>query len=125
MTGQVDADLVVEVDVGKGTSRCARCASPAPVLQSGDRVTAALYYYYQNHSWEVHGVYCANHAPATVADAMDVRGEEQAIVEATLEASACLPPYGDALPDALTLGSVELVDRSTTADGWEHLEETV
>lgn len=117
VTGQVVANFVLEVQAGQGHVRCAGCGTSAPVLQPGDRVTAALYCY-ENHSWEVHGVYCANHAPGTVADAMDVRAEEQALVQATLEATGYLPPYGDALPDALTLGSVEVVDRSPTADGW-------
>jgi hypothetical protein len=64
------------------------------------------------------GIYCEDHPVDSIADTMGVRAENQAIVEATLEASGYHPPKGDFEPDALTLGAVEVVDYSPTAAGY-------
>jgi hypothetical protein len=113
-TGLVVESLAVKQDFGDATVGCRRC--PA-ALRSGDRVTVALSCY-EDHSWEIQGVYCGSHGVDSVAATMDVRAERQAVVGAVLEGSGYRPPRGNFQPDALTLGDVELLDFSPTAAGY-------
>jgi hypothetical protein len=73
---------------------------------------------YEDHSWEMEGVYCDDHAVDSVERTMGIRAENQAVIAATLEASGYHPPKGDFEPDALTLGAVDILDYSPTADGY-------
>lgn len=114
-TGLVVESLAVEQDYASATVGCRRC--PETALRSGDRVTVGLSCY-EDHSWEITGVYCAAHGVDSVEAAMAVRAERQAVVGAVLEASGYHPPSGDYRPDALTLGAVELLDFSPTAAGY-------
>ena len=116
-TGRVVESLAVKQDFGTGTVGCRACDGGAAPLRSGDRVRVALSCY-EDHSWEMEGIYCEDHPVDSIADTMGVRAENQAIVEATLEASGYHPPKGDFEPDALTLGAVEVVDYSPTAAGY-------
>ncbi|MEF8850949.1 MAG: hypothetical protein V5A28_00810 [Haloarculaceae archaeon] len=113
-TGLVVESLAVTQDMGAATVDCRRCGE---ALASGDRATVALSCY-EDYSWEVAGVYCPGHGIARVADAMDVRAEQQAVVRAVLEETGYLPPNGKYEADALTLGAVEIADYSPTADGY-------
>jgi hypothetical protein len=113
-TGLVVESLAVKQDFGTATVGCRACGE---ALASGDRVTVALTCY-EDHSWEMAGVYCAGHAVDGVAATMGVRAERQAVVAAVLESSGYLPPDGRFEPDALTLGEVEVLDDSPTADGY-------
>ena len=54
----------------------------------------------------------------SVAETMGVRAEQQAVVAAVLEPTGYLPPNGKFEADGLTLGEVEVVDYSPTADGY-------
>lgn len=113
-TGLVVASLNVTPDVRAGEVNCRACGK---TLRSGDRVSAGLYCY-ENHSWELFGVYCPRHGVERVTDTMAVRAEEQAVVTATLEAAGYHSPDGATYPDALTLGAVDVLDHSPTADGY-------
>lgn len=113
-TGLVVESLAVKQDFGAATVGCRECGT---ALSSGDRVTVALTCY-EDHSWEMEGVYCAAHGVDGVAATMGVRAERQAVVAAVLESSGYLPPDGRFEPDALTLGGVEVLDYSPTADGY-------
>jgi hypothetical protein len=114
-TGLVVESLSVTQDFGTATVQCRRCSDTT--LASGDRVTVALSCY-EDHSWEIEGVYCASHGVDTVEAVMGVRAERQAVVGAVLEASGYYPPRGDFQPDALTLGEVDLLDFSPTGAGY-------
>jgi len=113
-TGLVVESLAVTQDMGTATVDCGACEVP---LESGDCATVALSCY-EDHSWEIAGVYCPEHGVERVADAMDIRAEQQAVVSAILEGAGYLPPNGKYEADALTLGAVEIVDYSPTADGY-------
>jgi len=113
-TGLVVESLAVSQDFGSATVACRRCGHP---LGSGDRVTVALSCY-EDHSWEIAGVYCRSHAPASVEAAMAVRAERQAVVRAVLEPTGYHPPRGEFQPDALTLAEVEVLDYSPTGAGY-------
>jgi hypothetical protein len=115
-TGRVVESLAVKQDFGTGTVGCRDCTDGG-ALSAGDRVTVALTCY-EDHSWEMEGVYCESHAVDSVAATMGVRAENQAVVAAVLEAAGYHPPKGDFEPDALTLGAVEILDYSPTADGY-------
>jgi hypothetical protein len=115
-TGRVVESLAVKQDFATGTIGCRDCAGDG-TLRSGDRVTVSLTCY-EDHSWEMEGVYCVEHAVDSVAETMGVRAENQAVIAATLEASGYHPPKGDFEPDALTLGAVEVLDYSPTAAGY-------
>jgi len=116
-TGLVVESLAVKQDFGTATVGCRMCDSDRSSLTSGDRVSVALSCY-EDHSWEIEGVYCSEHAVESVAETMGVRAERQAIVRAVLESTGYHPPSGNFQPDALTLGEVEIVDFSPTADGY-------
>lgn len=113
-TGMVVESLAVTQDMGAATVDCRRCGA---TLSAGDRVAVALSCY-EDHSWEVAGVYCAGHEVDSVAGTMAVRAEQQAVVEAVLEGTGYLPPNGKFEADALTLGAVDVADYSPTADGY-------
>ena len=113
-TGLVVESLDVTQDFGAATVPCRRCGRS---LASGDSVTVALSCY-EDHSWEMTGVYCADHDVGGVAETMGVRAEGQAVVAAVLESSGYLPPNGRLQPDGLTLGEVEVREYSPTEDGY-------
>ena len=113
-TGLVVESLAVTQDMGTATVDCRACETP---LASGDRATVALSCY-EDHSWEITGVYCPEHGVERVTDAMAVRAEQQAVVSAVLEGAGYLPPNGAYEADALTLGVVDVLDYSPTADGY-------
>lgn len=113
-TGLVVESLAVTQDMGAATVDCRACETP---LASGDRATVALSCY-EDHSWEIAGVYCPEHGVEHVTDAMAIRAEQQVVVSAVLEGAGYLPPNGKYEADALTLGAVEIVDYSPTADGY-------
>jgi hypothetical protein len=115
-TGLVVESLSVKQDFGTATVGCRACDGGAP-LGAGDRVTVALSCY-EDHSWEMEGVYCPDHAVESVADTMGIRAERQAVVRAVLEATGYHPPAGNFQPGALTLGGVEVVDFSPSDDGY-------
>ena len=93
------------------------CRECGTALSAGDRATVALSCY-EDHSWEIEGVYCGDHAVDSVAGTMGIRAEHQAVVEAVLESTGYLPPDGNFEADALTLGAVDVVDYSPTSDGY-------
>ena len=103
-TGRVVESLGVKQDFATATVGCRTCADESE-LGSGDRVTVSLSCY-EDHSWEMEGVYCTRHAVDSVADTMG------------LEAAGYYPPKGNFEPDALTLGAVEILDYSPTAEGY-------
>jgi len=113
-TGLVVESLAVTQDMGAATVGCRHCGT---ALATGDRVTVALSCY-EDHSWEIAGVYCADHGIDAVEETMRVRAEQQAVVTAVLEGTGYLPPNGKYEADALTLGTVEIADYSPTADGY-------
>jgi hypothetical protein len=113
-TGLVVESLAVTQDFGSATVPCRRCDA---TLSDGDRVTVALSCY-EDHSWEIAGVYCSHHGVERVAESMGVRAERQAVVAAVLESSGYLPPNGRHQPDGLTLGEVTVVDESPTEAGY-------
>lgn len=116
-TGLVVESLAVKQDFGTATVGCRGCSAPT-TLSSGDRVTIALSCY-EDHSWEIQSVFCAEHAIDSIEDVMDIRPEQQGLVSAVLESTGYLPPDGNFQPDALTLGEVEIVDFSPTREGYE------
>jgi len=120
LTGLVVESLAVEQDPDRGTVPCEACppeSDDAAVLSAGDRVAVAVSCY-ENHSWEIQGVYCEDHAVTAVEAAMPVRGEHQTVVTAVLERAGYHSPAGEYHPDALTLGAVSVEDYSPPADGY-------
>jgi len=115
-TGMVVESLAIKQDFGAATVGCRACATDGE-LSAGDRVTVTVSCY-EDHSWEIEGVYCADHAVESVAGTMGVRAERQAVVGAVLESTGYMPPRGGFEPDALTLGGVEIIDYSPTSDGY-------
>lgn len=113
-TGLVVESLAVKQDFGAATVGCRTCGAD---LAPDDPVTVALSCY-EDHSWEIEGVYCAAHPVDAVTDAMAVRAETQAVVDATLAAGNYQPPKGAAESDALVLADVAVRDYSPTADGY-------
>jgi hypothetical protein len=113
-TGLVVESLAVKQDFGAATVGCRTCGGE---LEAGDPVTVALSCY-EDHSWEIEGVYCGAHPVDAVADAMAVRAETQAVVDATLAAGSYEPPKGPVESDALVLEDVSVRDYSPTADGY-------
>jgi hypothetical protein len=116
LTGLVVESLAVKQDFGTATVGCRGC-DDGSLLGSGDRVRVALSCY-ENHSWEIEGVYCPDHAVESVAGTMSVRAERQAVVGAVLESTGYHPPAGNYQPEALTLGEIDIVDFSPTDDGY-------
>jgi hypothetical protein len=112
--GLVVESLAVKQDFGAATVGCRDCGA---ALSAGERVTVALSCY-EDHSWEIEGVYCTDHGVEAVADAMSVRAETQAVVDARLAAGDYQPPRGAAESDALVLAEVSVRDYSPTADGY-------
>jgi hypothetical protein len=113
-TGLVVESLAVKQDFGTATVGCGACGE---TLAAGDRVRVALTCY-EDHSWEMEGVYCGSHGVDSVAETMGVRAENQAVVAAVLEPAGYLPPDGAFEADALTLGAVDIVDYSPTGEGY-------
>jgi len=116
-TGLVVESLAIKQDFGAATIGCRRCPENETTLSAGDRVSVALSCY-GDYSWEIESVYCPDHAVASVTGTMDVRAERQAVVAAVLRSTGYQPPRGNFQPDALTLGDVEILDFSPTADGY-------
>jgi hypothetical protein len=116
-TGLVVESLAVKQDFGTATVGCRECASGERRLGNGDRARVALSCY-EDFSWEIEGVYCPDHAVESVAETMGVRPEKQAVVDTVLESTGYHTPRGGYEPDALTLGTIDVVDFSPTADGW-------
>lgn len=116
-TGLVVESLSVKQDFGSSTIGCRRCSENRTTLSAGDRVSVALSCF-EDYSWEIEGIYCLDHAVNSVTESMDVRAERQAIVKAVLESTGYHPPRGNFQPGALTLGAVEILDFSPTADGY-------
>lgn len=119
LTGMVVAGYGVEPDYENGAVECDRCADDpdARSLTAGDRVVVAVRNY-EGHTWEPVGVRCPDHAERTVADAMGVDADDQAVVEGTLEPTGYRDPRGEHHPEALSLGGVEVLDASPAADGY-------
>lgn len=115
-TGLVVESLAVKQDFGTATIGCRQCEDDG-ILTSGDRVTVALSCY-EDHSWEIEGIYCDDHAVDSVAETMEIRAENQAVVGAVLEASGYHPPQGNFQPDALTLGEIDVLEYSPTGEGY-------
>jgi len=113
-TGLVVESLGVKQDFGSGTVGCRACNA---TLEAGDCATVTLSCY-ENHSWEIEGVYCETHEIESVAATMGIRAEQQAVVAAVLEPTGYLPPDGNFEADALTLGAVDIIDYSPTGDGY-------
>lgn len=113
-TGLVVESLAVKQDFGAATVGCRTCGAD---LAPGDPVTVALSCY-EDHSWEIAGVYCVSHGPASVEAAMAVRAERQAVVRAVLEPAGYHPPRGEFQPDTLTLAEVDVLDYSPTGAGY-------
>ncbi|MFB6299634.1 MAG: hypothetical protein ABEH65_05170 [Halobacteriales archaeon] len=116
----VAASLAVEPDVDTGRVRCGRCqANDATddTLVAGDEVTVALSCY-DNHSWEILDIYCADHRITTIEETMDIGAVEQAVATAVLEPTGYQSPDGRFYPNALTLGAVAVLDYSPTAEGY-------
>jgi hypothetical protein len=124
-TGLVVESLHVTQDVQSSSVACGVCGDPdtaasrsaAERLGVGDDVTVALSCY-EGHSWEIHGLYCGRHGLESVAGTMGVRAEDQAVVRAVLEPAGYHAPDGRYHPDALTLGRVDVLEYSPTADGY-------
>ena len=114
-TGMVVESLAIKQDFGAATVGCRACEDST--LSTGDGVTVTVSCY-EDHSWEIEGVYCAAHAIESVAETMGVRAEQQAVVGAVLESTGYRPPRGGFEPDALTLGAVDILDYSPTSDGY-------
>jgi hypothetical protein len=113
-TGLVVESLVVKQDFGSATVGCRRCGRR---ISAGAAVTVALTCY-ENHSWEIQGVYCRDHGVGSVNATMDVRAENQAVVASVLESTGYRSPDGTVEPDALTLGTVEVLAYSPTGAGY-------
>lgn len=131
-TGMVAGSLAVEPDYRGGTATCRDCgtgevadaAGPdtdggvdGATLASGDRITATVCNY-ENHTWELQGLYCPDHAVEAVPETMGVTAMDQAVIAATLEGTGYLDPTGEFYPNALTLGAVEVLDYSPAAEGY-------
>lgn len=114
-TGLVVDGIAVDAGVGAAETACDRCGRR---LVTGDPVTATLSYY-EGHTWEPTGVHCEDHPTRSVASAMGVSAEDQAVIEATLEGTGYLDPTGEFHPDALTFGGVVVIDYSPAAAGYE------
>jgi hypothetical protein len=115
-TGMVVESLALKQDFGASTIGCRACSTDS-TLSAGDSITVTLSCY-EDHSWEMEGIYCDDHAVDSVAETMAVRAEQQAVVAAVLESTGYMPPRGSFEPDALTLGAVEIVDYSPTGEGY-------
>ena len=112
--GLVVESLVVSQDFGSATGSRRQCGER---LSVGDAAAVALTCY-EGHSWEIEGVFCADHGVDSVTETMGIRAEDLAVVTATLESAGYHPPAGDVEADALTLGPVEVLDYSPTGDGY-------
>jgi len=114
LTGLVVESLAVKQDFGTATVGCRECGE---TLADGDDVTAAVTCY-ADHSWEISGLYCAEHGVDSVAQTMEIRAENQVVAGATLESTGYLPPDGNFEADALTLGAIDVLDYSPTSEGY-------
>lgn len=114
LTGLVVESLSIKQDFGTATVGCRRCGE---TLAAGDSVRVAVSCY-QDYSWEIEGVYCKAHDLVTVLESMGIRAENQAVIAATLELSPYNAPRGNTQTDALSLGTVRVLDYSPTATGY-------
>jgi hypothetical protein len=114
-TGLVVDGIAVGSEAGAAEAACDRCGRDLP---PGEAVTATLAYY-EGHTWEPTGVYCVDHPARSVASAMGVTAEDQAVIEATLERTGYLDPTGAFHPDALTFGGIVVLDYSPAEAGYE------
>lgn len=83
--------------------RCARCATR---LAAGDRVAALVAE--SRDGWEPVTFRCPDHAPDDLASLTGVHGDDQALVDATLEPTGTHDPRSGFDPDGLTLGAVDV-----------------
>lgn len=113
-TGMVVESLAIKQDFSGQTVGCRACSRR---LRDGDEVVVTISCY-EDFSWEIEEVYCADHEIGGVAETMGIRAERQAVVRAVLESTGYLPPRGSYEPDALTLGAVEILDFSPTEAGY-------
>jgi hypothetical protein len=108
ISGMVAGGYAVDQDFEGGAIPCERCGA---VLGAGDEVSAGVFDY-EGHTWELSGVYCADHGVESVAETMGEGSDAQAVVAATLEPTGYHDPLGDHHPDAVSLGGVEVLDYS-------------
>ena len=120
-TGLVVESLAVQQDVDRGTVRCAVCARAGDHadLGVGDAVGVVLREY-EGFTWEIQDVFCHAHRTQSVADTVGIEADDQAAIDAVLEAAGYHSPDGRYHPDALTLGEVEILDYSPAVDGYHH-----
>ena len=115
LSGMVVESLAIKQDFGEATIGCRRCDGVE--LTADDRVTVAVSCY-ENHSWEIAGVYCEAHGIEAVSAVMSIRAEQQAVVSAELETGEYQTPRGDHEPSALTMTEIQILDYSPTGDGY-------
>jgi hypothetical protein len=122
-TGLVVESLAVQQNVARGTVRCAMCAragdGATADLGVGDAVCVVLREY-EGFTWEIQDLFCRRHRVDSLADSVGIEADDQAAIDAVLEAAGYHSPDGRYHPDALTLGEVEIVDYSPAADGYRH-----
>jgi len=112
-TGLLVGDIAVDSVADATETACDHCGR---TLSTGDPVTATLAHD-EEHTWVPVAVYCTDHPARSVEEAMGVRAADQAVIEATLEATGSLDPTGVFHPDALTFGGVVVLDYSPKAAG--------
>lgn len=118
-TGLVVESLAVGQNVDRRTVQCAACARRGddPALGVGDIVVVVLRNY-EGFTWEIQDVSCNEHGVDSVAEAVGVGADDQAVVSAVLEAAGYHSPDGTYYPEALTLGDVGVLDYSPAEDGY-------
>ena len=120
-TGLVVESLAVQQDVSRGTVRCAVCAragdDASAELCVGDAVGVVLREY-EGFTWEIQDLFCTAHRVDSVADSVGIEADDQAAIDAVLEAAGYYAPDGTYHPDALTLGEVDVVDYSPAEEGY-------
>ncbi|WP_436936310.1 hypothetical protein [Halovenus marina] len=115
LSGLVVESLAIKQNFTDGTVGCRACDGTR--LREGDSVTVAVSCY-EGHSWEIQGVYCAEHDIDDVEDVMETRAETQAVVAAVLQRDRYQSARGDVEPDALVLAAVEVLDVSPAGDAY-------
>ena len=118
-TGLVVESLAVQQDVSRGTVRCAVCARAGEHadLGVGDAVGVVLREY-EGFTWEIQDLFCPAHRVDSIADSVGIEADDQAAIDAVLEAAGYYAPDGSYHPDALTLGEVEIRDYSPADEGY-------
>jgi hypothetical protein len=119
LTGLVVESLAVGQDVDRRTVRCAACARRGddPELGVGD-IAVVVLREYEGFTWEIQDVSCNEHGVDSVADAVGVGADDQAVVSSVLEAAGYHSPDGTYYPEALTLGDVAVIDYSPAEEGY-------